>query len=119
MNYLIGHLVGDYLLQTDWQAQGKKRSSLICAVHCGLYTLSIALFTGWPSWALAVVLVTHFAQDRTNFVRWWMGVVGQDTFADKLGPWSVIVVDNVMHLVVLYFLDRHVRGVPMFNGGPF
>lgn len=27
MNWLIGHLVGDYLLQNDWQAQGKKKSS--------------------------------------------------------------------------------------------
>lgn len=105
MSYLIGHLVGDYLLQNDWQANGKKQSSVICAVHCGLYTLAVWLFTGWPILALAIVFSLHFAQDRTGFVRWWMHVFGQDRFAGPpLGPWSIIVVDNVMHLVVLHLV---------------
>lgn len=29
INALVGHLVGDYLLQNDWQALNKKKSSAI------------------------------------------------------------------------------------------
>lgn len=47
-NALVGHLVGDYLIQNDWMALNKKQSSLHCAVHCGLWTLSVILFAGWP-----------------------------------------------------------------------
>lgn len=105
MNYLIGHLVGDYLLQNDWQALNKKRSSWACFVHVSLYTLSISCFTRWPWWALVVVFVTHFVQDRTYIIRWWMNFIGQRQFREKLGPWSEIVVDNVFHLLVLYGLQ--------------
>lgn len=112
MNYLIGHLVGDYLLQNDWQALGKKKSSGICAVHCALYTLSIWLFAGWPPLTLAVVFGLHFAQDRWGFVRWYMHVIGQDKFAGPpLGPWSIIVIDNVMHLLSLHIIDAHLKGI--------
>ena len=34
LSAIIGHLVGDYLLQNDWMALNKKASSLHCAVHC-------------------------------------------------------------------------------------
>lgn len=107
MDYLVGHLIGDYLLQNDWMAQGKKRSTLPCVVHVSLYTLAVGLLTGWPLWAAAVVWLTHFAQDRTAVVAWWMRRVGQSGFASPpLAPWSVIVVDNVWHLVTLYALSR-------------
>ena len=40
---LIGHLVGDYLLQNDWMAENKAKHKglgwLTCAVHCLLYTM--------------------------------------------------------------------------------
>ena len=32
MNYLIGHLLGDFVFQDDWQAQNKKKSSWACAL---------------------------------------------------------------------------------------
>lgn len=99
---LVGHLVGDYILQNDWQANGKKKSSAICAIHCLLWTASVVLFAHWFVWWVPIVLfATHFAQDRTTIVRWWMGKVGQDGFATHLGPWSIIAVDNVMHIVVI------------------
>ena len=33
LDAIIGNLVGDYLLQNDYLALGKKKSSAICAVH--------------------------------------------------------------------------------------
>ena len=103
MNLLMGHLVGDYLLQNDWMALNKKRSSWHCGVHCLLYTLAIALFTGWHVLPLAVVATTHFAIDRTGVVLGWMKLIGQSRFSEPpMGPWSIVVVDNTMHLLVLY-----------------
>lgn len=106
---IVGHLVGDYILQVDVLAAGKKKSSPICAIHCLLWTAAVMLFawTSWWAWWVPLVLfVTHFAQDRTGFVRWWMGKVGQESFATNLGPWSIIAVDNVMHIVVLAIVAR-------------
>lgn len=103
MDWLIAHLVGDYLCQNDWMAANKKRRTWPCIVHVALYTLSVWLFTGWGAIPLAIVAVTHFIQDRTQIVAWWMRINNQSGFAQPpLAPWSCIVVDNVWHLLVLY-----------------
>lgn len=113
MNWLIGHLVGDYLLQNDWMALNKKKRHLPCVVHCLLYSLAIWAFTGWPLWAVGLVYVTHFVQDRTTIVNRWMSAIGQQQFASgPCSPWSIIVVDNVWHLVVLYLLGMYVESGP-------
>lgn len=107
---IIGHLVGDYLVQNDWLANGKKKSSLICAAHCLLWTLAVMTFAGlqWDHlWVFAVLFVTHFIQDRGPLVRKYMHLMGQDGFAGPpLGPWSIIAVDNVWHLVTLAIVAR-------------
>lgn len=105
MEWLIGHLVGDYLLQNDWMALNKKKSTVHCVVHVLLYCTAVYAFTGWPLWAMAVTFACHFIQDRTSIVRWYMSRVGQDQFASgPCAPWSMIVVDNTLHLVQLYLL---------------
>lgn len=111
---IMGHLIGDYLLQNDWMARNKKNSSLHCFTHCALYTMAIAIvitMTGdsWPLWAFTVVFGTHFLQDRTNIVSWFMSKVGQDRFKEDLGPWSMIVVDNTLHLLVLFILYAYLE----------
>ena len=104
---IVGHLVGDYLLQNDWMALNKRKSSFPCAVHCVLWSMSVCLFAGWGGFVIPVVLfVTHFIQDRTNIIQWWMGVNNQKQFASgPCSPWSIIVVDNVWHIVVIYFVN--------------
>lgn len=106
---IVGHLVGDYLIQNDWMALNKKRAWLPCAVHCGLWTLAVCAFAGWWSAPAAVLLfVSHFAQDRTGIIMWWMTKVNsQRQFASgPCAPWSIIVVDNVWHIVALYAIWR-------------
>ena len=73
MNWFIAHLIGDYLLQSDWMAMNKKKANLPCLVHCFIYTAVVWALTAWPIWALAVVFVTHFAIDRTWVIKWFMG----------------------------------------------
>jgi hypothetical protein len=109
LNWLMAHLIGDYLLQNDWMAVNKKLRNLPCFVHVALYTLTVLAATRWPWWAIVIVFATHFAQDRTEFVLWFMRVKGQAGFAKPpLAPWSIIVVDNVLHLCVLWFLSMAV-----------
>jgi Protein of unknown function (DUF3307) len=104
---LIGHLVGDYLLQNDWMALNKKKSSFHCGVHCLIWATSVVLFAGWGWLPWLVLLAVHFGQDRTNVIGWWMKTVGQEKFASgPCSPWSIIVVDNVWHVVQIWAVAK-------------
>ena len=128
---IVGHLVGDYLLQNDWMALNKKRKGwdgfVPCSFHAFFWTLAVCLFSGW--WNLEVwgfLFFAHFFQDRTKVVGWWMQKIGQRQFMKPdefcwgdslnhdphvrvgLGPWSVIVVDNVWHIVSLWVVWRFI-----------
>ena len=48
MLQLILHLVGDYITQSQWMANGKTQHSWIAAVHATVYALPFALIV-WPS----------------------------------------------------------------------
>lgn len=115
---IVGHLVGDYLLQNDWMALHKKSSSVRCAIHCAIWATSVCAFAGWfGATSIAVWLVlfaTHFAQDRTNVVVRWMDWVGQKQFRTGIcAPWSSIVVDNVWHIVTIYAVWRWLSLSPL------
>lgn len=99
MPWILAHLVGDYFLQTDWQAMGKKRSSWICSVHVALYMLPF-LFTGLVWWQLGLIAVQHWIQDRTGFVVWLMKIKGSGEFTKPpMGPWSIVLTDNIIHIL--------------------
>lgn len=110
---IIGHLVGDYLLQNDWMALNKKKPGRIgavtCSVHAFIWTCCVCSFAGWWSTLYAPVLlhVAHFWQDRTTIITRWMFAIGQKQFVTgPCAPWSVIVVDNVWHIVSLWAVWR-------------
>lgn len=61
--FLLCHFVGDFILQSDWMALNKSRSSLHCLVHVLVYTACFLVLT--VSWkALLFIGVTHFFLDR-------------------------------------------------------
>lgn len=110
---IVGHLVGDYLLQNDWMALNKKRpgGGLHCLVHVWIWTLCVCAFAGWWSWGAFMVLFgTHFVQDRTQVIGFWMTRVNrQPQFAQPpMAPWSLIVVDNVWHIVAIWVVWRFI-----------
>lgn len=146
---IIGHLVGDYLLQNDWMALGKKMSSVFyrptdgrwelkwtlttvfrwfslpCFVHCLIWTLAVMAFAGWMGFkdagyaserywfsvtAFVVLFVTHYAQDRTQIVKFWMTRINrQPKFVEPpMSPWSIIVVDNVWHIVTIWIVWKFI-----------
>lgn len=68
---LLGHLVGDYVLQNNWMAQRKGSSLFACLVHCLIYTASVCLFTEFSvAWA-CVVFLSHFPIDRWSLADKW------------------------------------------------
>jgi hypothetical protein len=116
---LLGHLVGDYLLQNDWMAKNKADNNLEgwCAafIHCILYTLAVCLFM-WNFqliW-IAVVFLSHFPIDKFAFGKWYLKHIKgmeMDDYRAYLsygelhaGFTAVIytVTDNTMHLVLMF-----------------
>ncbi|HEY1810624.1 MAG TPA: DUF3307 domain-containing protein [Acidobacteriaceae bacterium] len=84
MEQLLAHLVGDYLLQSDWMAQNKRRSWLPAAVHALVYSVAflwLARTAPRPLLAWLVIFGTHAVIDRFGLARYvvwaknWLGVV--------------------------------------------
>jgi hypothetical protein len=110
---LAGHLLGDWVAQSDWQATAKTRSWAALAAHVTTYHLVMAalllvpiLRDGWPAWkALAALLVsaaTHAVIDRRWPVRALLTVTASPGFATV--EWGVIAVDQALHLAILALL---------------
>ena len=80
---LIGHLIGDYLLQNKWMAMNKSGCTTKCAVHCLLYTISICIAT-WcasPLW-IAIVFCSHFIVDRFSLADKWLNLINGRSLVD-------------------------------------
>jgi len=104
-NYLlIGHLIGDFLFQTNWMAMNKAKKWGPLLVHCVVYTIMVAViaFTGGfilPFGAIILIFISHIVLDRRSFVVWWVRqIMGTD---DKKMNWLTIVVDQVFHIIIL------------------
>ena len=65
---LVAHLVGDYLLQSDWMAAEKRRHPLPALVHAGLYGLPFLPLGPSPT-ALVTIVLSHFVIDRWALAR--------------------------------------------------
>lgn len=67
---IVSHLIGDYVLQSDWMAQEKTKRGLVALSHAAVYTVPFALIIA-PSWqALVFICCTHFWIDRFRLARY-------------------------------------------------
>jgi hypothetical protein len=63
MTQIFAHLIGDYILQSDWMAMNKSKRTWPCLVHVLIYTSCfLFLTTSWK--ALLVIGGVHFILDR-------------------------------------------------------
>lgn len=101
---IVGACAGDYLLQNDYLSSNKKKSTFVCLIHCLIWSACVMLFAWvWNPYVFAILLTTHFIQDRTHIISLWMELIGQRGFRDgACAPWAAIVVDNVWHIVTIY-----------------
>lgn len=107
---LLGHLVGDWLLQSDWMARGKKQNlfSLAGLAHVTVYTFVIttALWLAEGSKLapilysslILLIFTSHWLIDTTLLVEGWMHFFGQSRELVRL------MIDQTLHLLVLALL---------------
>jgi hypothetical protein len=105
---LVGHLAGDFLLQSDRMAKYKEGQWSWMLRHVGIYMSVLgAVLAGyalstplpfWPVFAMWLFLLgSHIVLDRRWFAQHWMRMVGMSS--DH--PWLPIVVDQVFHILTL------------------
>lgn len=113
--FVVCHLAGDFLLQTDWQATHKdrglagdpeRRRALVS--HVSVYTLCfvpalvwVGLENGWGQAATGLVLVyvPHLVQDDGRLLDLYIARV--KGLAQK-SPGLRIAVDQSFHILVLF-----------------
>ncbi len=114
---ILLHLLGDYLLQSDWMANGKRRSFSIATWHALAYSfpflllrpspVAIAFIFGthllidWLGLARYVVFAKNFLAPPAHWPKWansWK--TGYDHMRPEwLAVWLTIIADNTLHLV--------------------
>lgn len=115
---LVAHLVGDYVLQSDWMATRKTARMWVALTHAAVYALPfLALSPSLP--ALAVIVGTHAVIDRwrlARFVVWaknfagapstwrpWSDCAATGYPSERpawLAVWLLIIADNTLHILV-------------------
>ena len=115
--FLVSHHVGDYLLQTDWQARNKSgglrrgagESRRALFAHVGTYGLAFVPALAWLATetgaGIAVglgvlVVVPHLVVDDGRLLRAHLRAVKHVT--DPIDPTLRATVDQSMHLVSLF-----------------
>lgn len=118
-NQLVAHLVGDYVLQSDYMAREKTNSRLVAASHAVWYAIPFILLD--PSiWAYLVIVVTHFFIDHYRLAKYmvyakewaltpprhrypWAEAGPHGYHEDKpdyLAYWLMFIADNVLHILI-------------------
>ena len=98
---IVGHLVGDYILQNRWMAEGKVNAWLPLLVHAAVYTGVVSLLAlmggGLSVLGIVIIFLAHVLQDRRVIVRFWAERVTQGSDV----PWLMIMLDQSWHVVIL------------------
>lgn len=95
---LVLHLVGDYLLQSDWMAQQKTSRTFPALAHAAVYTAPFwLLMPSW--WALTIVGGTHFVIDRWRLARY---VCWAKNFLAPYGTLGPVIPSSEMRQGPLY-----------------
>lgn len=113
--FVVSHLVGDYLLQTDWQARHKRGGltgdpvrARALFTHVATYTLAFVPAFVWMYddvglgivGVVAAVFVPHLIQDDGRLLTWFVyNVKGAD---EATAPEVFKPVDQSFHILVLF-----------------
>jgi Protein of unknown function (DUF3307) len=113
--FVVCHLVGDYLLQTDWQALNKRgglgpdpRARRALLSHIATYTLAFVPALIWladeiGAWAVAtaaLIAAPHLVQDDGRLLTMYM-VRAKHTDGANI-PSVAAAVDQTFHFLALF-----------------
>ncbi len=114
----VGHRIGDYLFQTDMQAQNKANAlwSWARTKHCFVYSVTIAALTlfAFDYWlAAAVFLITfieHYIIDSRLPILWYKdtleNIVGNKGFDISKLPFFVLIeIDQTVHYTRIFIIS--------------
>ena len=123
---LLGHLVGDYLLQSKYMALQKSAHGWLgdqtCTLHVAIYTAAVCMFW-WTLDPIVIILVfvPHWIIDRWSLAKPWLKLIGGRSFEsafnskDKYREFDIaftslvyVVVDNTMHFLSLWLVIKFV-----------
>lgn len=115
--FLVAHMVGDYLFQTDWQARHKRgglsgdRVAFRALVsHVTTYTLAFVpaliwiadqLDAGWALLSAVLIFVPHLVLDDGRFVRAYLTNVKR---AEGFDLGLAASVDQSFHVLSLFLV---------------
>jgi hypothetical protein len=118
LGILIAHLIGDYVLQSDYMAAEKTKRWWPAWAHALTYGLPYVAVTRSIS-ALAVIVVTHAVLDRYRLARhvcWAKNLIAPASYRRPwaecsatgyppekpvwMTTWLMIIADNSIHLAV-------------------
>jgi len=114
---IVAHLIGDYVLQSQWMSDEKVKRWLPAVTHAFYYAVPfLFLLPSPPAWAL--IIASHFVIDRWRLARYvvaaknflcppgtahrWAyryGTGYPPSVPPYLAVWLLIICDNVMHLI--------------------
>lgn len=115
--FLVAHMVGDYLFQTDWQARNKRsglsgsgESRRALLSHVTSYTIAFVpafvwigteLDAGWAVVAAVLVFLPHLVIDDGRIVRLYLSRVKR---ADGFDVGLAASVDQSFHVLSLFLV---------------
>ncbi len=109
---LLGHLVGDYVLQWNYMAHQKKLKTLeglfYCILHCILYSISICFFIKNFS-IFILIFASHYFVDRYSWLSTLhIKILKRPSVCsnDPLGIFCYVALDNTIHLVLMYYVIK-------------
>ena len=106
-NLLLAHLIGDFLLQTDWMVRNRDKFWVL-SIHVSIHLFAMLLLIGeartnyW--FLLTLITLIHFGQDALKIF-----------VVHKLRTWSIplFIVDQILHISIIW---AFVRFYPMGTG---
>ena len=122
---LLGHLVGDYLLQNNWMALNKKNRLSICCAHCFVYTMSIVvailpeLSTCKNTILISgLIFLSHILFDYFDIIEHYLRLIRGHSWMNALADihnnlniaYTALVqtvADNTAHLLLMYFIFKY------------
>jgi len=107
MDYFVGHLIGDFLLQNRWLARAKRKPWGVM-IHACLATTPVILLANWNMLQGFTGMMVHLFIDGLGLGKRWPDFVrqGNPNNDDPPPDWLRLIMDQCFHIVTLYSINR-------------